>query len=76
MASNPITMHSVVSSQISFIGYDYATKELYITFKNNGSTYKYLNVPEEVFKTLQNSTSIGKEFNIIIKNVYQFIKVN
>ena len=71
--TNAIPMHSVVSSQLSYIGYDEVTSTLYVTFKN-GTTYKYENVTEQVFNELKESSSIGKYFNSI-KNNYTYSKV-
>jgi len=74
MATTP--MHPVQSSQISFIGYDYSVGSLYVTFKNNGSTYAYLNVPQHVYDSLMVSSSVGTDFSSKVKNVYQYTKVN
>jgi hypothetical protein len=62
-------MYPVVSSQLSYVGYENDTNELYITFKN-GTTYKYENVPIHVFNELINATSVGKYFTLHIKNSY------
>jgi hypothetical protein len=67
-------MHPVKSSQISYIGYDEDSKELFVTFKN-GSTYKYEDVPKNRYEQLMNCESIGKYFGEMIKNVYEFTKI-
>lgn len=76
MASNSVAMHPVQSSQISFIGYDYTTEQLHVTFKNTGSTYAYLNVPQHVYDSLMTSSSIGKDFSSKVKDNYKYTKVN
>lgn len=67
-------MHPVISSQISYVGYEEETKELFVTFKN-GSTYKYEGVSKNIFDTLLSSTSVGSYFFMEIKNHYNFIKI-
>jgi hypothetical protein len=70
----PVLMILVTSSQIAYIGYDEDTKDLYVTF-NNGSTYKYENVPNSVFIDFEQSESIGKYFSANIKDKYNTIKI-
>lgn len=67
-------MHQVVSSTIGFIGYEYDTQELYITF-TNGTTYKYDDVPELVYKELFNNSSIGKYYSSYIRGHYTSTKI-
>jgi len=67
-------MYPVVSSQLSYIGYDKDTQELYVTFIK-GDTYKYDNVPEIVFNEFRNSGSIGKYYLQNIKGKYTSTKV-
>lgn len=67
-------MYPVNSSQISYIGYDEETKELFITFKN-GSTYKYEDVPEDIYKILLSSPTKGKYFADNIKDKYKTTKL-
>lgn len=67
-------MYPVTSSQLSYIGYDEDTKELFITFKN-GSTYRYENVPMHVFHELKHTKSVGTYFSDSIKNIYKFTKI-
>lgn len=68
-------MHPVNSSQISYVGYEDSTSELYITFRN-GSTYRYDNVPRNIFEALLKSDSVGKYLNAHIKNSYTCTKIN
>ena len=67
-------MFPIKSSQISYIGYDRVTKELFVTFKND-STYKYEDVPQEVFKKLLGASSVGNYFSTWIKNEYKFTRI-
>lgn len=68
-------MFPVKSSQISYIGYDEDNNELYVTFSND-TTYKYSDVPKEVYNELSKAKSVGKYFAQNIKNKYSTIKVN
>ena len=70
----PIPMHQVSSSNISYIGYDYDTQELYITFIK-GYTYKYDNVPEQVFNKFKKSSSVGKYYIANIRGKYTSNKI-
>ena len=67
-------MHLVSSSNISYIGYDNNTQELYIKFIK-GDTYKYDNVPEQVFKEFLDSSSIGKYYSTYIRGKYTSTKI-
>jgi len=69
-----IPMHPVSSSNISYIGYDYDTQELYITFVK-GDTYKYDNVPEQVFKEFLEASSVGKYYIVNIRGQYTSNKI-
>lgn len=69
-----IPMHPVQSSNISYIGYDYDTQELYITF-TKGDTYKYDNVPEQVFKEFLEASSVGKYYISNIRGQYTSNKI-
>ena len=67
------TMHPVVSSNISSIGYDEDTQELFIEFKK--STYKYDNVPKKVFDELLIASSAGLYYLNNIRGSYTGTKV-
>ena len=67
-------IYPVNSSQISYIGYDEETKELFVTFKN-GSTYKYKDVPLFKFNNMKVDPSVGKYFNMYIKDIYVGTKI-
>lgn len=55
-------MIPVISSTISHIGHDPATKRMSIAFKS-GKTYEYGNVSADQFSSLANADSIGKHFH-------------
>ena len=63
---------NVESSNISRIGYE--NGELFVEFKG-GSTYKYINVPQEVFINMINADSKGRYLTENVKSRYDFIKL-
>jgi len=63
-------MIPVVSSQISYIGYDDENQKLYVTFTKGGKTYEYSDVPYKIFKEFEKSESIGQYFIKNIKTKY------
>lgn len=67
-----VPMFPVNSSNLDYIGWQDCT--LYITFKK-GYKYKYEEVPEEVFKELKESTSIGSYYHANIKGKYTSSKI-
>lgn len=69
-----IPMYPVNSSQLSYIGYDEDTQELYITFIK-GDTYKYNLVPEQVYKEFLSSASVGKYYINNIRGKYNSTKI-
>ena len=75
MSNTSIPMHEVNSSQISYIGYDTNSQELYVKFRNTGKVYKYFNVPDNVWNDFKNSASVGKYFTANIKSKYSFEQI-
>ena len=69
----------VSSSNISAIGYDAEHKWLGVEF-SSGAVYQYFDVPKTIYDSLmytnQMGGSIGKMFNISVKGLYKFTKVN
>ena len=59
-------MIPVESSNLKAIGYDPDNQELYVSFLNN-TTYKYLNVPEEIFNAFLEAGSKGQFLHRNIK---------
>jgi hypothetical protein len=66
-------MNAVESSNIDKIGYNFEHKILQIDFKN-GSNYRYIYVPEEIYKALMESPSKGAYLAKNIKDKFQCIK--
>jgi len=60
---------SVYSSNVSEIGYDPDSKELFVTWAR-GKRSIYSNVPEELAVQLVNAPSVGTMLNTEIKNYY------
>lgn len=67
-------MHPLSSSVIKAVGYDYATKDLYIEFYN-GTNYAYHQVPQTTYHELLEAESAGQFFNKHIKPNYKFSTV-
>lgn len=70
-----IKMKEVDSSNIKEVGYDEDNKELHIRFHNSlDSVYVYSNVDKSIFTHLLNADSVGRAFNVMVKNNYTFRK--
>ena len=61
------------SSCLSYAGYDRERLLLEVTFKSDGTTHRYMNVPEETWAGLQTATSVGNYFNTQVRNRFQEI---
>jgi lysyl-tRNA synthetase class 2 len=59
------------STAISSFDYDADKHILRIVF-GNGSVYKYLDVPETIYKELKDTTSVGQYFNTNIRDKFGF----
>jgi KTSC domain len=62
-------MPHVQSSMMTFVKYDDDAGELDITFAS-GKTYRYLEVPSEIYDGLLDAESKGKFFNDNIKDAF------
>jgi hypothetical protein len=51
--------------------YNFITKDLTLTFKG-GREYKYKDVDEITYKQFSNAESVGSEFHILIKDLFEF----
>lgn len=66
---------SVVSRNISSVGYDPESQTLEIEF-NKGGVYQYFGVPEHEYEALMGADSKGKYFSANIKSGgYSFAKL-
>lgn len=65
-------MIKVESSNIKQIGFENGT--LKVEFQN-GNSYKYLEVPKQLFEDLQKAESKGKFLNENIKGKYKYDKL-
>ncbi len=61
-----MTRNPVRSTQLKSVGYDPETSKLEIQF-NSGAVYEYSDVPENTYKALVESPSIGTYFTDNIK---------
>jgi len=69
-----IDMPHVDSSMMRTVEYDESTCELDITFAG-GKTYRYFDVPSEIYAELIDSESKGEFFNENIKGAYDYAEV-
>jgi hypothetical protein len=67
-------MTQVQSSNVAEVGYNSDTEELQIIFLN-GSSYLYLNVPQNEYENLLQAPSIGSYFNRYIRNQYPYDRI-
>ena len=61
----------VFSSMAQSVSYDPDTQTMMITF-NNGKSYVYANVPEDVAVDVSNAASVGEFINSEIKGRYSY----
>jgi hypothetical protein len=62
------------SSVINHFNYDHKGSTLYITFVS-GITYKYKNVPQQIYQMLKAAGSKGRYFNYHIKNKLKYKRI-
>ena len=67
-------MINVSSSNVASVGYDEDGSTLQVEF-NNGTTYQYFDVPENVFSGLRDAGSVGGYLAANIKGTYRYSKV-
>ena len=61
----------VTSSNLDSVGYDTATNTLRVIFRS-GATYDFAGVPYDVYMNLMSAESIGRAFNTMIRDQYEF----
>ena len=59
----------VFSSHVASVGYDEATNDLLVEWKN-GKTSAYAGVPEDLAQQVANAPSVGQMIHGLIKNNY------
>ena len=64
-------MKNVDSSNIAAIGYDCELSELFVQYKN-GMTYKYKEVPTNIYESFLKAESKGKFMNEEVKPFYDY----
>lgn len=60
---------AVASSNIDEVGYDHVKQVLEISFKTGG-VYQYSKVPLSIHEGLMAAPSLGRYFNLFIKNAF------
>ena len=65
--------HYVVSSNINALGY--SRGKLFIRF-NSGVTYSYDRVPFPVFRSLEQSDSVGQTFHRLVRGKFPYTKLD
>lgn len=65
---------SVVSSNLSGVGYCEKTKTLGVLF-SSGTLYFYQGVPQKVYENFVSAESLGKFFSATIKPHYEFFQI-
>lgn len=63
------------STAIRALAYDDKAHALRATFRDNGRTYEYRDVPEELYDALLFADSIGAFFNAYIRDRFPFREV-
>jgi hypothetical protein len=66
--------HHVQSTVMTSIRYDNEARALDITF-TSGETYRYSNVPRDIYVALLDAESKGEFFNDHVKDIFPFAKI-
>jgi hypothetical protein len=64
----------VDSSSLRSIGYDAGALTLEVEFRN-GSVYRYVNVPTELWASLRRAPSVGKFFQEHVRDQFETTRV-
>ena len=65
----------VESESLHAVGYAPETQTLLIIFRN-GSTYRYLRVPDALYRGLLEAASRGRFFNNSIRSLFEFERLS
>ena len=68
--AGPPPLTSVVSTCLRAVGYDAATRKLYVQFRHGIKVYTFYRVPVEVYGALMGAPSKGRYYHRHIKNKY------
>jgi hypothetical protein len=71
---NQVERQHVKSSNIKSVGYDQTSNTLEIEF-NNGRTYQYFEVPNQIYLSLIEAASKGKYFHNSVKSRFEFKQI-
>ena len=66
---------AVRSREIAIVGYESGTETLEIAFRSGG-VYQYDAVPEDLYRDLLTSSSIGVFFTQRIKDNFPYVKIH
>ncbi|MFA5377289.1 MAG: KTSC domain-containing protein [Dehalococcoidia bacterium] len=75
MRTSIVSMNPVVSSNIAAVGYDGEVQTLYVQFHPSMKTYKYFNVPVDVYDSFLGADSKGKFFASNIRGKYEYSQI-
>lgn len=67
-------LQQVESTTFSAVGYNEATRELSVVFRDGGETYVYANVPPAAYKEMMEADSVGGYFHANIKDNFEYTK--
>lgn len=70
----PINRMAVISSNIKSIGYRLSDGTLEIEFLTE-RVYRYANVPFYIYEELMDAPSVGRYFNLFIRNRFDFEEI-
>lgn len=73
-AEMPSMLMDVESTVFSQVGYDAATRELTVVFRDGNETYVYADVPAATFEEMKTAESMGTYFHDNIKDNFQGTK--
>ena len=63
------------SSHVAAIRYEPETKDLFVRFSDDGSVYRYMDVPEDEYGRLLESGSKGRFVNMVLRRRYTYERV-
>ncbi len=73
-AEQPTALVEIDSTMFSHVGYNPASQDLTVVFRDAGETYVYHNVPAEVHTGLVTAESAGRYFHTNIRDTYEYTR--